>query len=300
MVKYSQSSKNLTNLCSIFTKIYEKGKEKGKMNQTIKVVIGVSKVSEEEMAIKLKEYQSDIEVVAIGTDGKEIFEQIEKLHPDVAVIDAVLPNIDGIGILEAIKARADLKDISVVLTSSSGSDGFIECAYNLGAEYFLMKPFSNEILAKRIVQIMEMKEKQRAKKELSVAGIEVKKQVSDYLERDIEHDVTNIIREIGIPAHIKGYQYMREGIIMAINDMNMLNYITKLLYPTIAKKYKTTSSSVERAIRHAIEVAWNRGKIDVLEEMFGYTISAGKGKPTNSEFIALIADKLRLEYRLRA
>ncbi|MBQ2275183.1 MAG: sporulation transcription factor Spo0A [Lachnospiraceae bacterium] len=270
------------------------------MNQTIKVVIGVSKVSEEEMAIKLKEYQSDIEVVAIGTDGKEIFEQIEKLHPDVAVIDAVLPNIDGIGILEAIKARADLKDISVVLTSSSGSDGFIECAYNLGAEYFLMKPFSNEILAKRIVQIMEMKEKQRAKKELSVAGIEVKKQVSDYLERDIEHDVTNIIREIGIPAHIKGYQYMREGIIMAINDMNMLNYITKLLYPTIAKKYKTTSSSVERAIRHAIEVAWNRGKIDVLEEMFGYTISAGKGKPTNSEFIALIADKLRLEYRLRA
>ena len=300
MVKYSQSSKNLTNLCSIFTKIYEKRKEKGKMNQTIKVVIGVSKVSEEEMAIKLKEYQSDIEVVAIGTDGKEIFEQIEKLHPDVAVIDAVLPNIDGIGILEAIKARADLKDISVVLTSSSGSDGFIECAYNLGAEYFLMKPFSNEILAKRIVQIMEMKEKQRAKKELSVAGIEVKKQVSDYLERDIEHDVTNIIREIGIPAHIKGYQYMREGIIMAINDMNMLNYITKLLYPTIAKKYKTTSSSVERAIRHAIEVAWNRGKIDVLEEMVGYTISAGKGKPTNSEFIALIADKLRLEYRLRA
>ena len=300
MVKYSQSSKNLTNLCSIFTKIYEKRKEKGKMNQTIKVVIGVSKVSEEEVARKLKEYQSDIEVVAIGTDGKEIFEQIEKLHPDVAVIDAVLPNIDGIGILEAIKARADLKDISVVLTSSSGSDGFIECAYNLGAEYFLMKPFSNEILAKRIVQIMEMKEKQRAKKELSVAGIEVKKQVSDYLERDIEHDVTNIIREIGIPAHIKGYQYMREGIIMAINDMNMLNYITKLLYPTIAKKYKTTSSSVERAIRHAIEVAWNRGKIDVLEEMFGYTISAGKGKPTNSEFIALIADKLRLEYRLRA
>ena len=300
MVKYSQSSKKLTNLCSIFTKIYEKRKEKGKMNQTIKVVIGVSKVSEEEMARKLKEYQSDIEVVAIGTDGKEIFEQIEKLHPNVAVIDAFLPNIDGIGILEAIKARADLKDISVVLTSSSGSDGFIECAYNLGAEYFLMKPFSNEILAKRIVQIMEMKEKQRAKKELSVAGIEVKKQVSDYLERDIEHDVTNIIREIGIPAHIKGYQYMREGIIMAINDMNMLNYITKLLYPTIAKKYKTTSSSVERAIRHAIEVAWNRGKIDVLEEMFGYTISAGKGKPTNSEFIALIADKLRLEYRLRA
>jgi two-component system response regulator (stage 0 sporulation protein A) len=116
----------------------------------------------------------------------------------------------------------------------------------------------------------------------------------------LESDVTDIIRDIGIPAHIKGYQYIREGIIMSVKDANMLNYITKLLYPTIAKKYRTTSSSVERAIRHAIEVAWTRGKIEVIEEMFGYTVSAGKGKPTNSEFIALIADKLRLEYKMRA
>lgn len=117
---------------------------------------------------------------------------------------------------------------------------------------------------------------------------------------DIRQDVTKIIRDLGIPAHIKGYQYIREGIIMAVEDVNMMNYITKLLYPSIAKKYKTTSSSVERAIRHAIEVAWNRGKVELLEEMFGYTISAGKGKPTNSEFIALIADKLRLDYRMNA
>ena len=110
----------------------------------------------------------------------------------------------------------------------------------------------------------------------------------------------DIIRDIGIPANIKGYQYIREGIIMAVNDVNMLNYITKLLYPTIAKKYKTTSSSVERAIRHAIEVAWSRGQIDVINDIFGYTVNAGKGKPTNSEFIALIADKLRIEYRKRA
>ena len=113
----------------------------------------------------------------------------------------------------------------------------------------------------------------------------------------MENDVTEIIREIGIPAHIKGYQYIREGIMMAVNDMNMLNYITKLLYPSIAKKYKTTSSSVERAIRHAIEVAWSRGKLDTLDELFGYTVSNGKGKPTNSEFIALIADTIQLEYR---
>ena len=124
--------------------------------------------------------------------------------------------------------------------------------------------------------------------------------ISGYMENTLENDVTDIIREIGIPAHIKGYQYIREAIMMTVNDINLLNYITKLLYPTIAKKYKTTSSSVERAIRHAIEVAWNKGQIDVLEDMFGYTISAGKGKPTNSEFIALIADKLRLEYRMQA
>ena len=115
-------------------------------------------------------------------------------------------------------------------------------------------------------------------------------------KKSLETQVTDIIHEIGVPAHIKGYQYIREGIIMAIEDINMMNYITKLLYPTIAKKYKTTSSSVERAIRHAIEVAWSRGKVELLEEMFGYTISSGKGKPTNSEFIALIADKIRLEY----
>ena len=127
--------------------------------------------------------------------------------------------------------------------------------------------------------------------------LELGEELAPYVkERNLEGEVTEIIREIGIPAHIKGYQYIREGIMMAVEDPNMLNYITKLLYPTIAKKYKTTSSSVERAIRHAIEVAWSRGKMDVIQELFGYTIHAGKGKPTNSEFIALIADKLRLEY----
>ncbi|MBQ8924186.1 MAG: sporulation initiation factor Spo0A C-terminal domain-containing protein, partial [Lachnospiraceae bacterium] len=147
---------------------------------------------------------------------------------------------------------------------------------------------------KRIVQITDMEKGAMNEDILS------EKNEEHYMDNSLENDVTEIIRELGIPAHIKGYQYIREGIIMAINDMNMLNYITKLLYPTIAKKYKTTSSSVERAIRHAIEVAWSRGKIEVIEDMFGYTVSAGKGKPTNSEFIALIADKLRIEYNLRA
>jgi len=157
-----------------------------------------------------------------------------------------------------------------------------------------MKPCDPHILSKRIKQISGLGKIDNKKMEI------LNKDRKDYELSTIENDVTEIIREIGIPAHIKGYQYIREGIIMAINDMNMLNYITKLLYPSIAKKYKTTSSSVERAIRHAIEVAWGRGKIEVIEEMFGYTVSAGKGKPTNSEFIALIADKLRIEYKMHA
>ena len=123
---------------------------------------------------------------------------------------------------------------------------------------------------------------------------------ADYLERNLETDVTNMIHEIGVPAHIKGYQYLRDAIMMAVEDMNMLNSITKILYPTIAKNHKTTPSRVERAIRHAIEVAWSRGKMDTIDELFGYTVSVGKGKPTNSEFIALIADKIRLDYKKHA
>ncbi|WP_417093635.1 sporulation transcription factor Spo0A, partial [Eubacterium sp.] len=120
-----------------------------------------------------------------------------------------------------------------------------------------------------------------------------------FMERNIENDVTSIIHDVGVPAHIKGYQYLREAIIMSVNDNEMLNSITKILYPSIAKKFQTTSSRVERAIRHAIEVAWNRGRMDTIDELFGYTINAEKGKPTNSEFIALIADKIRLEYKCR-
>ena len=162
-----------------------------------------------------------------------------------------------------------------------------------------MKPFQPDILLHRIEQITRMKYMSQQIQYQQEKDSDGPKNF-DTAKYDIRQDVTKIIRDLGIPAHIKGYQYIREGIIMAIEDVNMMNYITKLLYPTIAKKFKTTSSSVERAIRHAIEVAWNRGKVELLEEMFGYTISAGKGKPTNSEFIALIADKMRLDYRMNA
>ena len=157
-----------------------------------------------------------------------------------------------------------------------------------------MKPFDNEMVLNRIRHI---KDKNRHGTEIKKVNAYEKKE--EYVERNLEADVTNIIHEIGVPAHIKGYQYLREAIIMSVNDIEMLNSITKILYPTIAKKYQTTPSRVERAIHHAIEVAWSRGKMDTIDELFGYTINNGKGKPTNSEFIALIADKIRLEYKVR-
>lgn len=234
----------------------------------------------------------DIQIIGCAEDGREALSMIEEQQPDVVILDVVLPEIDGIGVIEKAKENKAIKDISFMVLATICSDPMIECAFQTGADFYMVRPFDHTSLLARIRQL--------ARKSDAKNTFEAVNHSHRFMEQNLESDVTDIIRDIGIPAHIKGYQYIREGIIMAVNDMNMLNYITKLLYPTIAKKYKTTSSSVERAIRHAIEVAWSRGKIDVLEDMFGYTISAGKGKPTNSEFIALIADKLRLQYRKRA
>jgi two-component system response regulator (stage 0 sporulation protein A) len=216
-------------------------------------------------------------------------------EPDVLLLDVFLSGMDGLEVLEQVKQRESLRHTKVLFLSTVGSQRIISCAFSMGADYYLLKPYNVEILAKRVLQLANYGTEKLQTEELNFGNTK-----EEYRMGSLESDVTDIIRDIGIPAHIKGYQYIREGIIMSVKDANMLNYITKLLYPTIAKKYRTTSSSVERAIRHAIEVAWTRGKIEVIEEMFGYTVSAGKGKPTNSEFIALIADKLRLEYKMRA
>ncbi|MGN0435153.1 MAG: sporulation transcription factor Spo0A [Wujia sp.] len=237
---------------------------------------------------------NQIEVVCTTDDGAEVYNLVKEYRPDVLLIDVFITNVDGLEVLEQIREDDELESTRIIFASTVGSPRIISMAFNLGADYYIMKPCAPKVLAKRILQISDMDKNDYDEcRELAPRAIN-----SQY--STMENDVTEIIREIGIPAHIKGYQYIREGIMMAINDMNMLNFITKLLYPAIAKKYKTTSSSVERAIRHAIEVAWGRGKIEVIEEMFGYTVSAGKGKPTNSEFIALIADKLRIEYKLHA
>ncbi|MCI5623252.1 MULTISPECIES: sporulation transcription factor Spo0A [Anaerostipes] len=268
------------------------------MDRKLKVLIADSNQTETEKLAE--ELSQSLEVVATVFDGVMALESIRRLCPDVVVIDIMLPVIDGLGVIE--KCREDLKNEkmpSFIVTTCIGNQKLIECINHMDIDYCIMKPFQTEILRHRIEQITRL---HYVNQQIQYGQMEVKADQGLIVSNqyDIRQDVTKIIRDLGIPAHIKGYQYIREGIIMAIEDVNMMNYITKLLYPSIAKKYKTTSSSVERAIRHAIEVAWNRGKVELLEEMFGYTISAGKGKPTNSEFIALIADKLRLDYQIHA
>lgn len=269
-------------------------------NKKIRVVIGDSDKAIYQSYQGLSRHNSSIEIVDIICNGNDVVEFVSLHNLDIVILDMVLPELDGIGVLEKINSLNLINKPSVIFVSSIMTKSLIDCAFELGASYYFVKPFNEELLNRRILQIMQAKNNITSTEVDGSVYPFVKNTREEYIANNIETDVTNIIREIGIPAHIKGYQYIREGIIMSVNDANMLNYITKLLYPTIAKKYKTTSSSVERAIRHAIEVAWNRGQIDIIESMFGYTISAGKGKPTNSEFIALIADKLRLDYRLRA
>lgn len=241
---------------------------------------------------------SDSELNVIGTakNGEEAYQLISDKEPDVVLLDIVMPKIDGISVMEKVNQDRTLKKSpAFIIVSAVGQDSITEDAFNQGAAYFIMKPFDNEVLLNKIKYVKSNANKVNR----DVKKSQIYENRKEYVERNLESDVTEIIHEIGVPAHIKGYQYLRDAIIMSVNDMEMLNSITKILYPTIAKKHQTTPSRVERAIRHAIEVAWSRGKMDTLDALFGYTISNGKGKPTNSEFVALIADKIRLEYKTR-
>ena len=243
------------------------------------------------------EEDKDLELVGKAHNGEEICNIIQEKEPDVVVLDIIMPKLDGLSVMERFSHNGNLKKVpSFIVVSAVGQERITEDAFNLGADYYILKPFDNRMLLNRIKHIRRISEKKV--KEVNRPKQEEKDDI--FTKGNLEADVTNIIHEIGVPAHIKGYQYLRDAIILSVNDMEMLNSITKILYPTIAKKHQTTASRVERAIRHAIEVAWSRGKMDTIDELFGYTVSNGKGKPTNSEFIALIADKIRLEYKNRS
>lgn len=241
------------------------------------------------------ESDEELNVIGVARDGEEAYNVIKTTEPDVVLLDIVMPKLDGLGVLDRVNHDKEIKKHpTFIMISAIGQEKITEDAFNLGADYYIMKPFDNEMVLSRIKNIRSSAGSRSAE----IRKVNAYEKAENPGERNLEADVTEIIHEIGVPAHIKGYQYLRDAIVMSVNDMDMLNSITKILYPTIAKKYQTTSSRVERAIRHAIEVAWSRGKMDTIDEMFGYTIHNGKGKPTNSEFIALITDRIRLEYKM--
>lgn len=244
--------------------------------------------------------QEDMEVIAVAKDGKEAVDMVSNTMPDVVLLDVIMPHLDGLGVLEKINEIKSDKKPTCIMLSAVGQDKITQKAIVAGADYYVVKPFDIEVLIKRIREIKFYRPNQTGNnftsKETKQKFIELSEQ-GGKKEENLEALVTNIIHEVGVPAHIKGYQYLREAIMMVVNDIDVINQITKSLYPKIAFKFATTPSRVERAIRHAIEVAWGRGQQEAVESIFGYTISAAKGKPTNSEFIAMIADKLRLELK---
>jgi len=268
------------------------------VNEKIKIVLADDN---KDFCQLLKEYLSneeDIEILGIAKDGIEAIELVQKTQPDLLVLDVIMPHLDGLGVIEKLNSMNLQKQPKIIVLSAVGQDKITQTAINLGADYYIVKPFDFVIFINRIRELVTNKvvgseSKIRQNQEMQMTR-------SDYVKNtgNIETEITNIIHEIGVPAHIKGYLYLREAIKMVIDNVELLGAVTKELYPSIAKKYNTTSSRVERAIRHAIEVAWSRGKVDTINQLFGYTVHNTKGKPTNSEFIAMIADKLRLEHSM--
>jgi len=259
-----------------------------KHGTTIKILLADDNKEYCDVVASYLEKQDDIEIVAICNDGLEALNGIQQHIPDIAIIDAIMPRLDGLGLLERLFGSEMEKLPICIMLSAIADDKITAKALELGASYYIAKPFDMESLLSRIRQLNN---------EPFGAQRESIKNGANKHALSIEARVTNILHEIGVPAHIRGYHYMRSAIIMAVDNIDVLNYITKELYPSIAKGAGTTPSRVERAIRHAIEVAWSRGRVDAIDSIFGYTVSNNKGKPTNSEFIALIADRLRLELK---
>lgn len=251
------------------------------MGQKTKVVV----VDDNPHLLELmKEYidmQNDMEVYGLARNGVQCIELINKGGFDVLILDMVMPRLDGLGVLEQVNRMENAP--SVICLSAIGQEEVIKRAIELGAKYYMIKPFDMEMILKRIRELGGRRDGK---------GVHVR--FSDK-SKNLEEKITNIFLTIGIPAHIKGYHFLREAIKMVVEDNDIINRITKELYPGIAKKYNTTPSKVERAIRHAIDVAWSRGRAENINELFGYKIYSKHDRPTNGEFIALVADKLCME-----
>ncbi len=256
------------------------------METKTRVLIADSGEDFRRMLSEVIDAEEDMQVAGAAGDGQEALAMAESLRPDVLVTDLVLTRLDGVGLLAALREREDAP-AAIVLSSFFNEKAVMSCS-ELGAHYFIPKPCDIPALLTHIRQVAALRRRAGQPAGQGVAMAPLPKEPS------LEAVVTDIIHEIGVPAHIKGYQYLREAIILTVNDMEVINAVTKVLYPAVAKKFATTPSRVERAIRHAIEVAWDRGDLETLQKFFGYTVSNIKGKPTNSEFIAMIADSLTL------
>lgn len=270
MLKYGRRQKRTT--------------EETTMTNKIKILVG-EETGEFAAACTTSLRNEGFYVISRAKDGNIIFDAIKNEAPDVALIDSSMPGMDALELIRKVNGGSYKKPAFIV--TSSYSNGFIEKAImDAGAAFYMLKPFDVSILGDRIKAL------------LCSPDSAFPDSYGSSRTFSLEVIVTDIIHKIGVPAHIKGYHYLREAIMCCVHDSEMLESITKVLYPGVAKKFKTTASRVERAIRHAIEIAWDRGDLDTLNSYFGYTVNTGKGKPTNSEFIALITDKIRLSYRL--
>ena len=265
--------------------------------EKLNVAIADDNESLVEILAKMIEDDEELELVGKAYNGEEILTIINEAEPDVVILDIIMPKVDGLTVMEKVRAEmSDRKRPSFIVISAIGQDRITEDAFALGADYYMLKPFDHRMLLHRVKNLRKKGERHYLPDYMRTA-VTLRDAGNAYEGEDLETKITNIIHDLGVPAHIKGYQYLRDAIMLAANDTDMLNSITKYLYPAIARKYETTPTRVERAIRHAIELSTVRGKAETIHKFFGYSLAPGSGKPTNSEFIALIADKVRLEYK---
>ena len=264
--------------------------------QPIQVLIADDNIEFVELLKDFVDGQPDMQVVAIAHNGEQVLQHIQNgTVPDIILLDIIMPHLDGIGVLEQLKHHTMDVAPKVIMLTAFGHESITQKAVQLGAAYYMLKPFDMDVLINRMRQLAGLPIGGAIS--LKTGYIPTALPTLPPTDKNIDNTITTIIHEMGVPAHIKGYQFLRDAILMVYNDIEILGSITKLLYPEIAKQYNTSSSRVERAIRHAIEVAWTRGNIDSISLLFGYTVSIAKAKPTNSEFIAMVADKLRMEYK---
>jgi len=261
------------------------------MGKEIKLIVADDNRNFCQMLQNYLQGQEDLCVAGVAYNGLEAMELIQTQAPDLIILDLVMPSLDGLGVLERINARTTTRP-KVIMLTAFGQESLAQEAMKLGVDYFILKPFDLDILGKRIRSLtQDMPSASASDQFFSSASPSV---TTVGHEHDLVSEVTMVMHQIGIPAHVKGYQYIRDAILMVVEDVSLLGAVTKELYPGIAKKYKSAPSRVERGIRHAIELAWVRGNSDTLKRIFGYSMNIERQKPTNSEFIAILSDKFRV------